>query len=959
MSGNGDEDKTEPGKTFPLDLAAKITTVKSVDCKTPLIMTGQALRNMRVLTPSSAVQTSLNTGNILTTNILSQAVLKQGEINRSQGTNLANTSQPQQSVSSNVIQRPTQITLTASLPVVAQSPTGTYHVPRGPAVVANLAAPRSNVAAAIRNPMIVNTQTVGQSAQAYVRPPRTPSPAQGTAWLTTNSSNGSQIKGAPTVLSSPVRGASVSGVSAIGKPQIVARTQAVTQTVSSVRPTATILHSAITIGQGGQIHPFKSGQSNTGIQALTNNTVTLAQVLPARTQTLVYSTGGNTAHLAAPPRIAVSTNIQNRQSTTPKTMNQVTTTRLTMPVNVTAATRLVTPQGTVLTTGTRLTTTTSTQQATLLGSTAPARIVSTTQPAVAIGRVAVTPTQSSSASNVIGQSRISTLSLHPLVVANTSQPRTIQTQGAKVITQTAQGTAIHLTQMPATIKPTQTIVTTASRTINVQPIVTQRTVPSVSSQAIPIAKVFSPQAENQPVVTPSAGVFIHAPPVAAVSRRSSPGPTSVAAATTVVTTGVATYSIASGTYFYDATGTYSVAHSFNQSSFATVPQSTNQQIKPAIAPQVHGIVTNQQMRFNPVMVLEQNRVPQYSQSQQSHHQDTGHEQSQVSGGPSAQIIPTQTQKVTSSPRPSILRKRDHEGSPLKAAKNLNSSLVSAIIPQQNVAPPPISPPSRPDSGGNGNSSGGSTTVSATSSPGMAETNEDSMPHVPSSNKDEEESNRPPTEMSPRKKPRKQQFGTGSNDLDENMNDDMQFITDGAVTKKDADSDENRSDGKEEMPSETRVVRKPATPSLLNSYRQTWKATHNHYLRYSDVRPKDERRPTIMDLANQCRVLDKVNGWKIHHLSTQMEDLADEEQAVYDQLTRLLKFTEAEEKNSNEREINHINELIKGNLQRIKIINDGMVEAKSQIMKIFDHKVHVTDIINRCASKRNFKKREKS
>jgi histone deacetylase complex subunit SAP130 len=49
----------------------------------------------------------------------------------------------------------------------------------------------------------------------------------------------------------------------------------------------------------------------------------------------------------------------------------------------------------------------------------------------------------------------------------------------------------------------------------------------------------------------------------------------------------------------------------------------------------------------------------------------------------------------------------------------------------------------------------------------------------------------------------------------------------------------------------------------------------------------------------------------------------------------------------------------GNLQRIKIINDGMIEAKTQIMKIFDHKGHVTDIINRCASKRNFKKRDKS
>lgn len=47
------------------------------------------------------------------------------------------------------------------------------------------------------------------------------------------------------------------------------------------------------------------------------------------------------------------------------------------------------------------------------------------------------------------------------------------------------------------------------------------------------------------------------------------------------------------------------------------------------------------------------------------------------------------------------------------------------------------------------------------------------------------------------------------------------------------------------------------------------------------------------------------------------------------------------------------------MQRSKIINDGMVDAKNQIMRIFDHKANVSDIIHRCASKRNFKKRDKS
>lgn len=63
---------------------------------------------------------------------------------------------------SGTIQRQAQITLATQ--VVAQNPSSgtTYHVPRGPAVVANLAAPRSNVATAIRAPMVVPTQTSGQ-----------------------------------------------------------------------------------------------------------------------------------------------------------------------------------------------------------------------------------------------------------------------------------------------------------------------------------------------------------------------------------------------------------------------------------------------------------------------------------------------------------------------------------------------------------------------------------------------------------------------------------------------------------------------------------------------------------------------------------------------------------------------------------------------------------------------------
>lgn len=49
----------------------------------------------------------------------------------------------------------------------------------------------------------------------------------------------------------------------------------------------------------------------------------------------------------------------------------------------------------------------------------------------------------------------------------------------------------------------------------------------------------------------------------------------------------------------------------------------------------------------------------------------------------------------------------------------------------------------------------------------------------------------------------------------------------------------------------------------------------------------------------------------------------------------------------------------GNMQRSKIVSDSINEARVQILKVFDHKSHVSDIIHRCASKRNLKKREKS
>ena len=53
-------------------------------------------------------------------------------------------------------------------------------------------------------------------------------------------------------------------------------------------------------------------------------------------------------------------------------------------------------------------------------------------------------------------------------------------------------------------------------------------------------------------------------------------------------------------------------------------------------------------------------------------------------------------------------------------------------------------------------------------------------------------------------------------------------------------------------------------SLLSSFRQTWKPRHNHFVRHTDVKPKDEKRMTVNEIANQKLAMQRVNGWKVGH-----------------------------------------------------------------------------------------------
>ncbi len=114
------------------------------------------------------------------------------------------------------------------------------------------------------------------------------------------------------------------------------------------------------------------------------------------------------------------------------------------------------------------------------------------------------------------------------------------------------------------------------------------------------------------------------------------------------------------------------------------------------------------------------------------------------------------------------------------------------------------------------------------------------------------------EPSPRKKPRKQQHVQvrDSHEWDHN-----------GVAK-------GKTQAANAFPASPPQPTRPPRPSLINSYRHTWKSRHNHFLRRSDVRVKEERRPTVNELAAEKRIKQKLDGWKVYHVSAQMEDIVD-------------------------------------------------------------------------------------
>ncbi|XP_032887490.1 histone deacetylase complex subunit SAP130 isoform X5 [Amblyraja radiata] len=223
----------------------------------------------------------------------------------------------------------------------------------------------------------------------------------------------------------------------------------------------------------------------------------------------------------------------------------------------------------------------------------------------------------------------------------------------------------------------------------------------------------------------------------------------------------------------------------------------------------------------------------------------------------------------------------------------------------------------------------------------------------------------PLGASPRKKPRKQQHIISTEEsemMETNSTDEEKNSSSKPVLLK---AEKRKSPPKEYIDEEgvRYVPVRPRPPvTLLRHYRNPWKAAYHHFQRYSDVKVKEEKKPTLQEIANQKGIVCKAQGWKVHLCAAQLMQLTSLEHDVYNRLASLQDGLIPKKKAAADDDIHRINELIQGNMQRCKLVIDQITEAKDTMMKVLDHKDRVLKLLNKNGAVKKvskLKRKEKS
>jgi len=342
-----------------------------------------------------------------------------------------------------------------------------------------------------------------------------------------------------------------------------------------------------------------------------------------------------------------------------------------------------------------------------------------------------------------------------------------------------------------------------------------------------------------------------------------------------------------------------------------------------------------------------------------------------------------------SPRPSILRKRTSEGLrkppsqlPFSAEMLVSNQTEAAASPRSDStlsAPHSTqnSPKPASESGSQSNESAVTTTsVTTTEPPAVTQ----SAPVSPNKIKREPSSEAAPTPStvtttvmngsvtsapvtpllanvttassdaaSPRKKPRKQNVVPTEDKYGSNVN-----------MEPDSPTDEDKKPKADEADEDLKfILLKRPKISIVANYKINTKAAHNHFQRYSDVKVKEERKPSIQEIASQKGIVQRANGWRIQHIAGQIDDLISAEQEV---LKKMGEFREKipkvkpGQKTKVQDDLVMLNELLQGNIQRSQLVVEQLGDSRKSMIKVLEHRQRVMEIIQKQMNKRHPKKK---
>lgn len=361
--------------------------------------------------------------------------------------------------------------------------------------------------------------------------------------------------------------------------------------------------------------------------------------------------------------------------------------------------------------------------------------------------------------------------------------------------------------------------------------------------------------------------------------------------------------------------------------------------------------------------------------------------------PSAGIQATQLTAPNpnaTSPRPSILRKRTSEGVrkppsqlPFAAEMLVSNQTEAAASPRSDStlsAPHSTqnSPKPASDSGSQSNETAAVTTASVTTT--EQPTVNQTAPVSPSKVKREPSSEAAPTPSvattavlngntpaapatpllanatttsseaaSPRKKPRKQNVVATEDKFGSNVN-----------MEPDSPTDEDKKPKQDEADEDLKfILLKRPKISIVANYKINTKAAHNHFQRYSDVKAKEERKPSIQEIASQKGIIQRANGWRVQHIAGQMDELIAAEQEVLKKMGEIrekIPKVKPGQKTKFQDDLVMLNELLQGNIQRSQLVVEQLGDSRKSMIKVLDHRPRVMDIIQKQMSKRNPKKK---